>query len=122
MRRFWILLAAWITLSSVAYAQDANRGRLVFNANCAVCHSAAQGAAARLGPNLFGVVGRRAGVAAGFSYSAPMRNSGITWTSDSLQTYLRAPARTVPGTRMAFAGLHNDAQNADIVAYLQTLH
>ena len=116
------MLCVWGALSGVAHAQDANHGRLVFNANCAVCHSATEGTAARIGPNLFGVVGRHAGVVAGFSYSAAMRNSGIVWTTDSLQTFLRAPARAVPGTRMAFAGLHNDTQTADVVAYLQTLH
>jgi cytochrome c len=75
-----------------------------------------------IGPNLFGVVGRRAASMAGFAYSPAMQHSGITWSSDQLLAFVQAPAHAVPGTRMPFAGLHNPQQASALVAYLATLH
>lgn len=110
------------SVPAVASAQDAAQGRAVFQANCAVCHVTAANAHATIGPNLFAVVGRRAGAAAGFAYSPAMQHSGITWTSAQLLAYVQAPAHVVPGTRMPYAGLHNQQQAAALVAYLATLH
>ncbi len=105
-----------------ASGQDATQGRLVFQANCAVCHQAVSGGRSLIGPNLFGIVGRRAGSVAGFAYSPAMQRSGITWTSDQLLAFIQTPAHVVPGTRMPFAGLHNPQQASALVAYLDTLH
>jgi cytochrome c len=74
-----------------------------------------------IGPNLYAVVGRRAGSVAGFAYSSAMQRSGITWSTDQLLAFVQNPAHVVPGTRMPFAGLHNQGQAAALVAYLGTL-
>ncbi|MBI3440176.1 MAG: c-type cytochrome [Proteobacteria bacterium] len=106
----------------MALAQDAAQGRAVFQANCAVCHQAVANGHAMVGPNLFGIVGRRAASAAGFAYSPAMQHANLTWTTDQLSAFVQAPTHVVPGTRMPFAGLHNPQQVAALTAYLATLH
>jgi cytochrome c len=101
-------------------AGNASTGAALFN-RCAICHSNAKGAPSKLGPNLFGVIGRKAGTYPGFSYSSAMKRSGITWSPDKLMVYLAAPQQVVPGNNMPFAGIANAQQRADIVAYLGTL-
>lgn len=95
-------------------------GKQIF-VRCAVCHSSEKGAGNRIGPNLFGVVGRKAGSLPDYSYSSSMRNSGITWDQDTLARYLMAPSKMVPGTKMTFGGLPNQADAANVAAYLATL-
>ncbi len=111
--------AAFVATAAQA-AGDAAAGKQVFT-QCAICHSNAKGAPAKIGPNLFGVVGRKAGTFPGFNYSPAMKNSGITWTEDKIAAYANDPQKTVPGNRMPFAGLHNDKKAADVAAYLATL-
>ena len=101
-------------------AGNAANGKTAF-AICGTCHSAAAGAPNKIGPNLFGVVGRKAGTYAGFNYSAAMKNSGITWTEDKLAAYIDAPQKVVPGNKMPYGGTGNPAKAADIAAYLATL-
>ncbi len=113
---FSILIASGVA----AQAGDAAKGKSVFQ-RCAICHTVEKGGGNGLGPNLFGVVGRKAGTAPGFSYSAAMKGSGITWTPDKLGAYVTHPGAVVPGNRMAFAGIGNPEQVADVVAYLSTL-
>src|ERR1051326_4132738 len=109
-----------VAISASAWAADAKNGATVFN-RCIICHSNSKGAPAKIGPNLFGVVGRKAGSAPGFNYSAAMKGSGIVWTDDKLKAYLAHPAQVVPGTRMTFAGISNPRDIDDVVAYLGTL-
>jgi cytochrome c len=108
-------------LAAPASAGDVGHGKLVFTQQCAVCHSSSRGGAPLVGPNLYGVVDRRAGAVQGFNYSPALKGSGLTWTSANLNTYLEAPAQMLPGVRMPFAGIKNVAQRDDLVAYLQTL-
>ena len=106
-----------------AAAQDAAAGQRVFN-QCRACHTVDQGGRNGVGPNLHGVVGRRAASIEGFRYSANMRQlaeGGLTWTTDNLQRYLANPKDLVPQGSMAFAGLRNEQQRNDVIAYLQTL-
>ena len=115
------VLAALILVSSVAHAAgNASTGAALFN-RCAVCHSNAKGAPNKLGPNLFAVVGRKAGTYPGFSYSSAMKRAGVAWTADKLMAYLAAPQQVVPGNNMPFAGIANAQQRTDIVAYLGSL-
>jgi len=114
------VLSAAVLVASAARAGDAAKGKTVFQ-RCAICHVAAKGGGNGLGPNLFGIVGRKAASASNFSYSAAMKNSGITWSTDKLTAYVTHPATLVPGNRMAFAGINNPDQVADVVAYLATL-
>lgn len=116
-----IAAALLVSLASAAHAAgDAAKGKTVFQ-RCAICHRAEKDGGNGLGPNLFGVVGRKAGTVENFAYSSAMKNSGITWTTDKLTAYVEHPASVVPGNRMAFAGISNAEQRADVVAYLATL-
>ena len=105
----------------VAFASltgDAAKGQQVFN-QCKVCHSIEAGKNL-IGPSLHGVVGREAGTVAGFAYSPGNKNSHITWDKETIFTYLAAPARMVPGTKMTFM-LADPQARADVIAYLDTL-
>ena len=101
-------------------AGDATKGKTTFQ-RCAICHRADKDGGNGLGPNLFGVAGRKAASVANFSYSTAMKNSGIVWSADKLDAYIEHPAAVVPGNRMAFAGIGDAGQRADVVAYLATL-
>ena len=71
-----------------------------------------------MGPHLNGVVGRPAGSVEGFKYSDAMKSSGITWSEDEINKYLSDPKGTVPKNKMAFAGLKNEDERANVIAYL----
>jgi cytochrome c len=101
-------------------AGSAATGAALFN-RCALCHSATKGGGNKIGPNLFGVVGRKAGTYPGFSYSAAMKKAGIVWTPAKLDAYLAAPQEIVPGNSMPFAGIADAPQRAALVAYLAML-
>ena len=102
-----------------ALAQSAESGERTFNQQCKACHTVEKGEPSPLGPNLFGVIGRKAGSAAGFASSDGMKQSGITWDEASLTDYLKDPKAKVPETKMVFAGLKRPAQLADVIAYLK---
>lgn len=104
-----------------AEAGDPVEGEFVFGDNCELCHSAAMGAGHKIGPNLYGIVGRTSGVAEGYTFSQPMIDAGIEWTPETLATFLAGPAAMVPGTKMGFPGFTNEADEANLIAYLETL-
>lgn len=114
------IAALAVMLASQANAADAKHGAQVFQ-RCAICHSNNKGAPARIGPNLFGVVGRKAGTAPEFSYSAAMKKAGWVWTPDKIAAYAQHPQVVVPGNRMAFGGLSSAHDAADVAAYLASL-
>lgn len=99
---------------------DAKAGATVFK-RCAVCHTNDKGGGDALGPNLFGIVGRKAASRPGFAYSGSLQKANIVWTEANLTRWAAGPARVVPGTKMAFPGLTSKKQQADVVAYLGTL-
>ena len=86
---------------------------------CASCHVVEPGVN-RVGPSLAGIVGRAAGSIDGYNYTEANANSGITWTPEKMFQYLEDPRRVVPGTKMAFAGLKDGQDRANVIAYLQT--
>ncbi|HSS14369.1 MAG TPA: cytochrome c family protein [Rhizomicrobium sp.] len=114
-----LALLAGSTIAANAVG-DAKAGAMVFK-RCAVCHTNDKGGGDALGPNLFGVVGRKAASREGFAYSGPLRKAGLVWNEASLTKWAAGPARMVPGTKMAFPGLTSKKQQADVVAYLGTL-
>jgi cytochrome c len=119
MRKALVLTAA-VLAASAAHAADAGNGKMVFG-RCAVCHTTNKGGGNGLGPNLFGVAGRKAAALPGYMYSGALKNSGLTWTNDKLKAWIGGPSRLVPGTKMAFGGISNPTQVDDVVAYLGTL-
>jgi len=87
---------------------------------CELCHNLGKGQGNKIGPDLYGVVGRKVASEEGFNYSAPLKAKGGTWTFDALNTWLTNPRADVPGTLMTFAGLSNEHQRADVIAYLNS--
>jgi cytochrome c len=122
MLRKGFLVLAMLASSAVAAqaAGDAKAGVAVFK-RCAICHSSDKGGGDGLGPNLFGIAGRKAASRPGFAYSGPLQKSGLIWNEANLTKWVASPARVVPGTKMAFAGITSKKQQADVVAYLQGL-
>ncbi|EIZ79728.1 cytochrome C class I [Novosphingobium sp. Rr 2-17] len=113
-----VLLQASASHAQAAPAGGAAAGEKTFKQRCAVCHTVAPGAKAGVGPNLRGVVGRKAGTSPGFNYSASMKASANVWNAASLDKYLASPGKVVPGTRMVIS-LPNPADRAAVIAYLQ---
>jgi cytochrome c len=116
-----IAAASSLLIALPAQAQNAENGQKAFKQQCGLCHDIAAGKN-RVGPSLFGVVGRKSGSVDGFHYSDANKNSGLTWDQATLDKYLADPRGTVPGTTMTYAGVKNDEQRKDIIAYLATLH
>jgi cytochrome c len=105
-------------LSARMATADVDHGRILFR-QCAGCHTIGEGAGDRAGPNLYGVFGRDIGSEAGrYSYTAALREKGGAWTAAALDAWLIDPRGFVPGTKMAYAGLRNGNDRADIIAYL----
>ena len=89
---------------------------------CSQCHSFDKNDPHKLGPNLHAVVGSTSGSKTGYTYSDAMKNKKTTWDPENLNFYLYDPKAFIPGTKMAFAGLKNDAERANLIAYLSTLN
>ncbi len=104
-----------------AQAQDAPpnpaRGRILF-LRCASCHDISNQASMKIGPNLMGVVGRKAGSLPGYAYSPAMKAQTFTWTPEMLDRWLTKPDAAVPGTMMAFEGIPAKADRDAVIAYL----
>jgi len=113
-----LAFAAFAVSHGSAFAQDAAAGEKVF-AKCKICHQVGEGAKNLVGPALNGVVGRKAGEVEGYSYSPANKNSGIVWDEAALKEYLKNPKAKVPGTKMIFAGLPNEKDVDDVIAYLK---
>jgi len=113
--------AGAVMVCAAANAGDPGHGKAVFNQQCGICHTATHGGPTLIGPNLFGVVGRKAGSLPGYSYSPAMRAAGFAWNADKLHAWVGGPASVVPGNKMPFGGLKNPTQVDDLVAYLSTL-
>lgn len=114
------LAAAFLLLaltSVAASAGDPAAGAIVFK-KCAVCHAIGPGAVNKVGPELNGVVGRPAGSVPDYNYSQANKGSGIVWDEAILTEYLADPRGVVPGTKMTFAGLRNETDIANVIAYL----
>jgi cytochrome c len=100
---------------------DATAGGADAKKLCSACHNFAEGAGAKVGPDLYGVVGRERASAPGFTYSAALQGKPGKWTFDDLNAWLHSPKTYAPGTKMGFAGIDDDHTRADVIDYLHTL-
>lgn len=134
MRMIFAGFAA-LALTSVAQAQDdadasilAELGEPYVSANiengariyrrCQSCHTVEEGGRNMVGPNLHGVFGAEAGAKDGFRYSPAMSESGIVWTAETMDAYLTNPRTYIPRNRMSFAGLRDENDRNDLIAWL----
>jgi len=99
---------------------DPKKGEAIFK-KCQACHSGEKGGPNKVGPNLYGVVGRPVASHEGFNYSAGMKAHGGNWTYEALDAFVHNPKQATPGTIMAFAGLAGAQDRADLLVYLRTL-
>ena len=112
------IAAALAAFSAPALADgDVEAGKKVFN-KCKACHTLDEGKN-KVGPSLFGVLGRSAASVQGFKYSKALKESGLTWDEETIEKFLATPKDLVPGTRMAFAGLKKDDDIENVLAYIK---
>lgn len=97
---------------------DLENGRVKFGL-CRSCHTITQGGPNQVGPNLYGFFGRKAGTHEGYKYSEAMTASSIVWDGPTLDQWLANPRTFLPGTKMTFAGLNNEKDRVDLIAYLK---
>lgn len=127
MRRAIVAMAALFAVAAPAVADsdldarlaaaNLKRGQLLYMV-CKACHDVEAGLPHKVGPNLHGIFGRKAGTAEGFRYTDALVKSGIVWTPETMDAWLKQPGALVPGNGMAFAGIANDADRASLVAWL----
>jgi cytochrome c len=104
-----------------AFAQsgDATRGERLFNQQCKACHTVEKDGKNGIGPNLHGLFGQKAGAVQGFQFSEAMQKSGIVWDDKTVGEYLKDPKGRVPDGKMVYAGLKQQSQLDDMLAYLR---
>jgi cytochrome c len=112
-----VAIASATFAASAAQAQDVAAGETSFH-KCMACHSIGEGAKNKVGPELNGLDGRKTGTAPDYSYSDANKNSGIVWNKDQFLEYIKDPKAKIPGTKMAFAGIKNETEAANLWAYL----
>lgn len=106
-------------LAIPAQAQDVAAGERLFKRHCGICHIAEKDSTRRLqGPNLWGLMGRKAGTIEGFRYSEANKNSGIVWSTETLDPYLADPRGVIRGTTMAFVGVKKPDERKAIIEFL----
>lgn len=99
---------------------DVAKGQQI-TAKCASCHTFNDGGPTRVGPNLYGVVGRAKASTASFAYSDALKKVGGNWTYEDLDKWVEKPSAFAPGTKMGFAGLADGQERADLIAYLKSI-
>lgn len=110
-------MAFVVFAGGAAVAQDVAAGEQSFK-KCAVCHAIGEGAKNKVGPVLNGIDGRKSGSVEGYNYSEANKNSGITWDETQFLEYIKDPRGKVPGTKMVFAGIKNEAEAKNLWAFL----
>jgi cytochrome c len=121
-RPYAVIFALLVLLDPIA-AQAADEDlEIAFNDHCRECHSFVKDDN-RLGPSLYGVVGRKAGTEPGFAYSESVKGSGVTWTAANLDKWIANPDAVIPGNDMSppYSGIADPAIRKRIVAYLKTI-
>jgi cytochrome c len=120
MLRFLFAAGVVIMAPVTASAQDAEAGKKVF-AKCAACHMIGPAATNKVGPTLNGVIGRKAGTEEGFAYSDAMKKVGWVWDEATFKDYIADPKKKVPGNKMLFPGVKDEAERDDLYAYVSSI-
>ncbi len=107
-----------VNLADMMKTADATRGEKIFK-KCASCHNVNKGEAAKVGPNLFGIIGKARGSSAGFAYSDAMKTKGGSWDNESINQFIAKPKDYLAGTKMAFPGLKKPQDRADVILFLE---
>ena len=110
-----------VSLATLMASADATKGQAVFKA-CQACHTAEEGGANKVGPNLYGIVGAKKAHIDSFAYSDALKAMhDQDWSFENLNEFIKNPKGYVKGTKMAYGGLKDDAKRADLLAYLRSL-
>ncbi len=117
MKALAFSLAALLLSAASSTAQDLAAGETSYK-KCAPCHSIGEGAKNKVGPQLNGLANRKSGTIEGFNYTEANKNSGIVWNEQSFAEYIKDPKAKIPGTKMVFAGIKNDAEIKSLWAYM----
>ena len=117
MRRMLVAAAVAGALASGAACADAKRGEKLFE-ECRACHATEAGVNG-VGPDLHGVIGRKAAALDNFRYSPALKKSGITWSRQVLDAYIMDPQKAVPANRMPYGGMPEARDRADLIDYVQ---
>jgi cytochrome c len=117
MRRATISALTLVMSMGAALAQDIAAGETSFR-KCQVCHDVGENAKNKLGPELDGLNGRKAGSVENFNYSEDLKSSGITWTQETFKEFIKDPRGKIPSTTMLFPGIKDDKELGDLWAYL----
>ena len=118
MRRATIAALTLTVSTGAALAQDVAAGETSFR-KCQLCHDVGEGAKNKLGPELDGLNGRKAGSVENFNYSEGLKSSGITWTQETFKEFIKDPRGKIPSTTMLFPGIKDDKELGDLWAYLE---
>lgn len=118
MRQAVLAAIALVASTAAASAQDVTAGEQSFK-KCLPCHSVGEGAKNKVGPELNGLDGRKAGSAESFNYTEANKNSGLTWNESTFKEYIKDPRAKIPGTKMVFAGIKNEEEVNNLWAYLK---
>ena len=106
-------------LAALLAQADVQKGKIVF-LQCRACHSlVAENEPGKIGPSLYGIIGRSAGASPGFAYSEALAKSGISWTPENLGRWLERPSAFLPDNRMIFIGLADPRDRANVIAYVR---
>ena len=111
---------AAVPIETLLASASAQRGTDVAK-QCQACHNFQEGQGPKIGPDLYGVVGRKIASVPGFNFSSALKSKTGNWDFNALNAWLTKPSAYAPGTAMTFAGLSNDKQRGDLIAYLDTL-
>ena len=118
MRRLALSAALIAAMAATATAQDLDNGKAIWN-KCRACHQLGENAKNMVGPILNGLFGRKAGTIEGFNYTEANKSSGIVWDEATFREYIKNPKAKIPNTKMVFAGIGDDRDIDDLIAYLK---
>lgn len=119
-----VAMLAFLAAAGTGRAEDnhaAEEGAKLFKRVCSMCHAVDAGKN-KIGPSLFGLIGRKSGTVPGFAYSKAMKTANITWDDETIDKYIANPKKVVPGNKMPYSGMKKAPERQEIIAYINTLH